>query len=63
MLQAVVQQGADAQDISTKAVREQYAERSATGRIGTPEEAAEAVLWLASHAAAYVHGGASCSVR
>jgi NAD(P)-dependent dehydrogenase (short-subunit alcohol dehydrogenase family) len=70
MLDAVMQQAADAQDVAPSDVREQYAGRSAVGRIGQPREAAEAVLWLASDAAAYVHGhsmivdgGASCSVR
>ena len=70
MLQSVMKQAAEAQDTDVKAVRAQYAGRSAAGRTGTPEEAAEAVLWLASDAATYVHGhsmivdgGASCAVR
>lgn len=53
-----------------EAVQAQYAGRSAAERIGTPAEAAEAVLWLVSDAATYVHGhsmivdgGASCAVR
>lgn len=70
MLQSVMEQAAEAQDTDVEAVRQQYADRSAVERIGTPEEAAEAVLWLASEAATYVHGhsmivdgGATCAVR
>jgi NAD(P)-dependent dehydrogenase (short-subunit alcohol dehydrogenase family) len=70
LLQAVLQQTADEQASTPDAVREQYAGRSAVGRIGTPNEAAEAVLWLASGASSYVHGhsliadgGMSCLVR
>lgn len=39
-----------------KAMREKYEERIAMGRIGSPEEAAEAVVWLASRGASYVTG-------
>ncbi|PQJ34807.1 hypothetical protein BSZ35_09515 [Salinibacter sp. 10B] len=70
MLQTVMQQAADAQGTDVDAVHQQYADRSAVGRIGTPEEAAQAVLWLASGAATYVHGhsmivdgGTTCAVR
>ena len=70
MLQAVMEQTAAAQEVDVDAVEQQYAGRSAAGRIGTPEEAAAAVLWLASDAATYVHGhslivdgGVSCVVR
>jgi NAD(P)-dependent dehydrogenase (short-subunit alcohol dehydrogenase family) len=70
MLQAAMQQAADAQDVDRAVVQDQYAGRSAVGRIGTPEEAAQTVLWLASDAASYVHGhsmivdgGVSCGVR
>jgi NAD(P)-dependent dehydrogenase (short-subunit alcohol dehydrogenase family) len=70
MLQSVMAQAAEAQDSDVEAVQEQYAGRSAAGRIGTPSEAAEAVLWLASDAATYVHGhsmivdgGTTCAVR
>jgi NAD(P)-dependent dehydrogenase (short-subunit alcohol dehydrogenase family) len=56
MLEMAMQHGAEAQDVSVDAVREQYAGRSAVGRIGTPDEAAAALLWLASDAATYVHG-------
>ncbi len=70
MLQAVMEQTAAAQEMDVDAVEQQYAGRSAAGRIGTPEEAAAAVLWLASDAATYVHGhslivdgGVSCVAR
>jgi NAD(P)-dependent dehydrogenase (short-subunit alcohol dehydrogenase family) len=70
MLQAVMRQTAEAQQVDVDAVEQQYAGRSAIGRIGTPEEAAAAVLWLASDAATYVHGhslivdgGVSCIAR
>jgi NAD(P)-dependent dehydrogenase (short-subunit alcohol dehydrogenase family) len=33
-----------------------YSEMIAAGRIGRPEEAAEAALWLCSDAASYVTG-------
>jgi NAD(P)-dependent dehydrogenase (short-subunit alcohol dehydrogenase family) len=70
MLQAVMRQTAEAEEVDVGAVERQYAGRSAVGRIGTPEEAAAAVLWLASESASYVHGhslivdgGVSCIVR
>jgi len=39
-----------------EAVAKRYAEFIATGRIGRPEEAAEAAVWLCSDAASYVTG-------
>ena len=39
-----------------EAMAKRYAEMVATGRIGRPEEAAEAALWLCSDAASYVTG-------
>jgi NAD(P)-dependent dehydrogenase (short-subunit alcohol dehydrogenase family) len=51
-------------------VEEKYRQLTAVGRIGRPEEAAEAVVWLCSDAASYVtghsmivDGGMTASVR
>jgi len=70
MLQSVMQQAAETKEVDVDAVEQQYAGRSAARRIGKPEEAAAAVLWLASKAATYVHGhslivdgGVSCIAR
>jgi NAD(P)-dependent dehydrogenase (short-subunit alcohol dehydrogenase family) len=46
--------GGDAE--ARKAIVKQYEGLIALGRIGRPEEAAEAVLWLCSDAASYVTG-------
>jgi 3-oxoacyl-[acyl-carrier protein] reductase len=36
--------------------KESVVARTPLGRIGTPEEVAEAVVWVASDRAAFVHG-------
>jgi NAD(P)-dependent dehydrogenase (short-subunit alcohol dehydrogenase family) len=56
MLESVFERysGGDAE--VAKAVEEQYAQLTALNRIGRPEEAAEAALWLCSDAASYVTG-------
>jgi 3-oxoacyl-[acyl-carrier protein] reductase len=36
--------------------REKIVERTPLGRIGTPEEVAAAITWLASEKASFVHG-------
>jgi NAD(P)-dependent dehydrogenase (short-subunit alcohol dehydrogenase family) len=48
--------GGPAEGESREAVREMYGSNSATGRVGQPEEAAQAALWLASETASYVIG-------
>ena len=45
------------QDVeSAKAAEAQYSQMIPIGRIGRPEEAAEAVIWLCSDAASYITG-------
>jgi NAD(P)-dependent dehydrogenase (short-subunit alcohol dehydrogenase family) len=44
------------QEAYTPAVREAYAQRIALGRIGTPEEVADATVFLASDASRYITG-------
>ncbi len=46
--------GGDAE--KRKQIENRHKERVAMGRIGNPEEAAEAALWLCSDAASYMTG-------
>lgn len=48
--------GGPAEGKPREAVRDMYDSMSAIGRVGRPEEAAQAALWLASDAASYVVG-------
>lgn len=43
-------------DPNPAALREAYARRQPIGRMGTPEEIAEAILWLSSDASSFVTG-------
>ncbi len=43
-------------DEGVRLIEEQYEARIPLGRIGRPEEAAEAALWLLSDASSYVTG-------
>lgn len=56
MLERVFDRASGGEPEARDAVREQYEQRIAMGRIGGPEEAAEAVVWLCSDAASYVTG-------
>ena len=56
MLQGVISTFADRNKLDEAAVENFYKERIPQGRIGLPEEAAEAAVWLCSDAASYVTG-------
>jgi NAD(P)-dependent dehydrogenase (short-subunit alcohol dehydrogenase family) len=56
MLERVIEHAAGSDQEGKKAVEARYAGRIALGRIGRPEEAAEAAVWLCSNAASYVTG-------
>lgn len=56
MLESVFKRSAGGDPTSQEAVEARYTGRIPLGRIGRPEEAAEAVVWLCSDAASYVTG-------
>ncbi len=56
MLEGVIEKMASQLGASRESVEARYTERTPLGRIGRPEEAAEAVVWLCSDAASYVTG-------
>lgn len=56
MLEGVWERSAGGDPAGIKAVEERYASMIPSRRIGAPEEAAAAALWLASEAASYVTG-------
>ena len=56
MLEGVIEHAASGSPDGRKAAEALYTERIPLGRIGRPEEAAEAVVWLCSDAASYVTG-------
>jgi NAD(P)-dependent dehydrogenase (short-subunit alcohol dehydrogenase family) len=70
MLENVIERAAGGDPSGKEAVEARYTGRIPLGRIGRPEEAAEAVIWLCSDAASYmtghsmiVDGGWTASVR
>jgi NAD(P)-dependent dehydrogenase (short-subunit alcohol dehydrogenase family) len=56
MLESAMDSVALAQGVGRDAIEAQYSQFIPQGRIGRPEEAAEAVVWLCSDAASYVTG-------
>lgn len=56
MLERVFVKAAGGEASGTEAVEAQYTSLIPQGRVGHPEEAAEAVVWLCSDAASYVTG-------
>ncbi|MBO0799739.1 MAG: glucose 1-dehydrogenase [Blastocatellia bacterium] len=56
MLELVFEKASGGDPEAKPAVEEKYRQFIAMGRIGLPEEAAEAVVWLCSDAASYVTG-------
>lgn len=56
MLQGVIAAAAERNQLEESAIENFYLQRIPQGRLGLPEEAAEAALWLCSDAASYVTG-------
>ena len=56
MLEGVFEQMSGGDPAAVAAIEAQVAQMVPQGRIGQPEEAAEAALWLCSQAASYVNG-------
>ncbi len=56
MLRGVMAKAAGGSEDALVAIEKAWTERIASGRIGRPEEAAEAAVWLCSDAASYVTG-------
>jgi NAD(P)-dependent dehydrogenase (short-subunit alcohol dehydrogenase family) len=56
MLESVFERVSGGDSEARQAVQRRYEEMVPMGRIGRPEEAAQAVLWLCSEAASYVTG-------
>jgi NAD(P)-dependent dehydrogenase (short-subunit alcohol dehydrogenase family) len=56
LLHGVISKATGGDEAKVKAAMNDMAARIPTGRIGRPEEAAQAVLWLCSEAASYVTG-------
>jgi NAD(P)-dependent dehydrogenase (short-subunit alcohol dehydrogenase family) len=70
MLELAFEKASGGDSGAKQAIEEKYQQLTAMGRIGRPEEAAEAVVWLCSDAASYVtghsmivDGGMTASVR
>jgi len=56
MLEGVLDRVSGGNPDKREAIVQRFEDQTALGRIGRPEEAAEAVLWLCSEAASYVTG-------
>lgn len=56
MLRAAFSRAVDGDQVKAQEALKGFAARVPAGRVGRPEEAAEAVLWLCSDAASYVTG-------
>ena len=56
MLEGAWERAADIAGVGVEAIEARYRDRVPLGRIGRPEEAAEAAAWLCSDAASYVTG-------
>ena len=56
MLQRAISQAAGGQQVKAQEIINDYTARVPAGRIGRPEEAAQAALWLCSDASSYVTG-------
>jgi NAD(P)-dependent dehydrogenase (short-subunit alcohol dehydrogenase family) len=56
MLDDAIDRASGGDSIVREAMLKSYSQMTAAGRIGRPEEAAEAALWLCSEAASFVTG-------